>query len=113
MDADLKQRWVAALRSGEYTQGTNSLVANAPGTGQPTHCCLGVLCELLEPGGDWSSYRSGKHNSGEDLSANACDRLGIPYGFALKLVNMNDGLDAYSGNPRPFAQIADHIEQEL
>ena len=34
------KEWVAALRSGEYRQGTGGLVRNLK------HCCLGVLCEV-------------------------------------------------------------------
>jgi len=42
MNAKVKKRWVAALRSGTYKQGTGQLkdVTN------DTFCCLGVLCEL-------------------------------------------------------------------
>lgn len=43
---DLKAKWVAALRSGEYAQGLYNL--RRPGTDgtADTYCCLGVLCEL-------------------------------------------------------------------
>jgi hypothetical protein len=37
---EVKQEWIAALRSGEYEQGQNAL--NAGGK----LCCLGVLCEV-------------------------------------------------------------------
>src|SRR5678816_767057 len=40
MKQDIKDRWVAALRSGEYTQGAGYLNANGK------FCCLGVLCEI-------------------------------------------------------------------
>ena len=39
---ELKARWIAALRSGEYTQGRCALNP-APGY----YCCLGVLCMVL------------------------------------------------------------------
>ena len=50
MNADVKDLWVAALRSGAYTQTTGSL-QNAYG-----FCCLGVLCDLYRQhvGGDWT-----------------------------------------------------------
>lgn len=38
-------KWVEALRSGKYTQGTEKL-RKILTTGQVTHCCLGVLCEI-------------------------------------------------------------------
>lgn len=40
LDADLKARWIAALRSGEYKQGQSSLF---DGKG---YCCLGVLLRV-------------------------------------------------------------------
>ncbi len=40
MNSEIKAKWVAALRSGDFTQGTGAL--NYDGR----YCCLGVLCEL-------------------------------------------------------------------
>lgn len=40
MNQDIKQRWVSALRSGEFEQGTDNLRKG------DKFCCLGVLCEL-------------------------------------------------------------------
>lgn len=36
--------WIAALRSGEYTQGSGLLVQES--NGKLEHCCLGVACEV-------------------------------------------------------------------
>ncbi len=36
--------WIAALRSGEYLQGTGQLKFSKKST--TSHCCLGVLCEI-------------------------------------------------------------------
>lgn len=41
MDQEVKAKWVAALRSGEYPQGKGAL--NRDGK----FCCLGVLCDVL------------------------------------------------------------------
>ena len=39
------KKWVKALRSGKFKQGTGTLKQfNSKGVAQ--HCCLGVLCEL-------------------------------------------------------------------
>lgn len=38
--------WIAALRSGAYTQGRSSLKSSPHG--KPLHCCLGVLCEMSD-----------------------------------------------------------------
>jgi hypothetical protein len=49
MNQEIKQKWVAALRSGEYVQGLGAL--NISGK----FCCLGVLCDLhaKETGNVW------------------------------------------------------------
>jgi hypothetical protein len=52
MDAELKRKWVEALRSGKYEQASGKLrVGNK-------FCCLGVLCDLVDPEkwnrGEWS-----------------------------------------------------------
>lgn len=45
MNAELKDKWLAALRSGEYQQ-TRSALKNEDG-----YCCLGVLAHVYS--GDW------------------------------------------------------------
>lgn len=50
----IRNRWVAALRSGDYVQGVGRLTTPAEHdevgryarTERYEHCCLGVLCEL-------------------------------------------------------------------
>ena len=41
MDKKIKAKWVKALRSGKYKQGTGVLFNGEK------HCCLGVLCVVL------------------------------------------------------------------
>lgn len=45
MKPEVKEKWVAALRSGEYQQGLNVL-AHRDDEGAMSYCCLGVLCDL-------------------------------------------------------------------
>lgn len=40
MNKEVKEKWVAALTSGEYKQGSHALKDN------DRYCCLGVLCDL-------------------------------------------------------------------
>jgi hypothetical protein len=47
MKTELKQKWLAALRSGEYRQGMRNLKYNQEG--EVYHCCLGVLAEMADP----------------------------------------------------------------
>jgi len=51
MDSEIKQRWITALRSGEYAQGTGTLKSDQG------FCCLGVLCDLYakEAGTEWKT----------------------------------------------------------
>lgn len=49
MREEIKAKWVAALRSGEYKQGIGRLRYDTDdGT---SYCCLGVLCDLAEKEG--------------------------------------------------------------
>ena len=45
MKKDIADRWVKALRSGEYKQGRGFLKV------KERYCCLGVLCDLYDPKG--------------------------------------------------------------
>lgn len=46
MNAEIIEKWVEALESGEYQQ-TTSYLARPTMTGGPIgYCCLGVLCDL-------------------------------------------------------------------
>ena len=52
MNQDIKDKWINALRSGEYRQGTGAL------KNSDAFCCLGVLCDLhaKETGTRWVDY---------------------------------------------------------
>jgi hypothetical protein len=50
MNEDVRRQWLAALRSGEFTQGKNTLT-KIQSEGPDTYCCLGVLCALAERAG--------------------------------------------------------------
>ena len=55
MRKEIAKRWIAALRSGDYTQQKGSL-ANLHRT---QHCCLGVLCELaIKEGVEIDTYET-------------------------------------------------------
>lgn len=46
MDKELKQKWVDALRSGKYIQGTGTLCQINNNSGERRYCCLGVLADV-------------------------------------------------------------------
>ena len=55
MNKDVKEKWVKALRSGEYKQGCGVLHNSS----ENTFCCLGVLTDLYikEHGGEWEDTK--------------------------------------------------------
>jgi hypothetical protein len=53
MNEAIKERWLAALRSGKYKQGRGKLK-----TVDDEYCCLGVLCELAVEDGVIGSFIS-------------------------------------------------------
>ena len=59
MKPEIKQRWVAALRSGHYKQGPSALRRD------DRFCCLGVLCDLAVQDGvaNWFTIASGDYTS--------------------------------------------------
>lgn len=114
MDAEVKQRWLEALRSGKYAQTRNAL--RRPLAEDETtegFCCLGVLCDVLDPNGwedelDIAGYRNWRHPTGRaatSLPIALEEQLGLT-GVIGELIDQND-------DGSPFASIADFIEANL
>lgn len=108
MDIKTKQKWVKALRSGEYKQGTGQLRNS-----KAEYCCLGVLCDLVEPN-QWhrdANGRGDEADTGMPRSAlqqkfglnKPCSRSSANT-IADKLASMND-------NGKSFEEIANWIER--
>lgn len=97
MDVKTKEKWLTALRSGEYTQ-IKGWLREYNG-----FCCLGVLCDLNDPE-EWvaDSYRG----QGLMLPSSLSKEVGLTHEQARGLANMND-----TGST--FNEIADHIEANL
>lgn len=120
MNADVKQAWLQALRSGEYQQGRGLLHP----TGD-TYCCLGVLCDLHAKAGlgMWIDERY----NGDQLEAlpidvqiwaglsDWCPDVPAPKGLTgiVTLAEYNDGQLDLGIRPHTFAEIADLIEAHL
>lgn len=113
MKADVKERWVAALRSGEFKQGTGRLRDEVGG-----HCCLGVLCQLVNPEG-WEAKKPehmpweqtfNRYKDSEEwtkLPEPLREEVEITDEEEKKLIVLND-VEATS-----FNGIADYIEENL
>lgn len=48
MNSEIKTKWIETLLSGKYKQGTGALRKADEGRGD-TFCCLGVLCDIMDP----------------------------------------------------------------
>ena len=108
MDPELKRRWLKALRGGRYEQAQFTL-RDYDGNGY-SHCCLGVLLDVVDPGG-WRNERGGHHRLGGRSSRGREAFIGAPGKFGLGrkqnvLAKMND--EGHS-----FIDIADWIDREL
>lgn len=99
MNKELLTRWVEALRSGEYKQGTGLLCDRDIESSDVKYCCLGVL-QHIEP----SIKVHGLHP--EELLDNISffEHTGID-SDQRNLAEMND-------NGVEFPEIADYIEKE-
>lgn len=100
MKKELRDKWVAALRSGEYIQGQETL----RDTLNNTYCCLGVLCKV-----SGSPNWDGEHMHGDYAFLQACAQkeLGISAEDANRCVLLNDK------EGKSFPEIADYIEQNI
>lgn len=102
MTDEFKTRWLAALRSGDYAQGTGALRHDG------RHCCVGVALDLLDPsrwhGCDWGACDSGSlpRHHGDPLQLGGHK----PWTVENQLASMND--DGVS-----FGGIADWIEANV
>lgn len=94
----LIRRWVAALRSGDYKQGTHYLIQKNE-IGELEYCCLGVLGEVAEDSLD------DLRDEGEILKVPWFEHhIGLSQ---TTLTGMNDT------DGKTFTEIADYIEKEL
>lgn len=111
MKPEIKDKWVAALRSGEYKQ-TSAALQTKEG-----FCCLGVLCDLhskttgiaWEVGGQFPkdmAYLGASYFLPHAVVvwADVAHEGRLPSGLSLAVFN-DEGV--------PFSTIADIIEEEL
>lgn len=125
MNPQIKERWIAALRSGKYEQGWGAL--NERGK----FCCLGVLCDLYvkeTEGVDWRDANSellvpevdGKRyllNAGSFLPPAVQEWAGLKHGNDVVFWNADeerhDGLVDMNDNGSNFNEIAEVIDKWL
>lgn len=122
MDKELKEKWVAALRSGKYKQGRMVLR-----DGNNNYCCLGVLCDLID-NTKWKYENEVCFHDGTNRQVYSYDKQTAflseeiqlkyldtdknriedyhKYDLLWELANMND-------QNQTFNQIANYIEKNL
>jgi hypothetical protein len=112
VNADIKKRWIEALRSGKFKQGRKVLMTEG---NRPMFCCLGVLCELYreEKGGEWSTDRDGCRTFLDERCI-----LPFPVMDWAELTNQSPrvgeyGLADLNDEGTPFREIAKLIKRHL
>jgi hypothetical protein len=114
MRKSIKNKWVKALRSGKYKQGTGQLHSeNEEGK---SFCCLGVLATIVDPyQKTWeptNGYFADEESPGEwesprhAVQARLLGKGGLGVGVAKKLGKFND-------KGKSFKWIASYIERYL
>jgi hypothetical protein len=84
VNSELKQKWILALRSGEYRQGKYRLRDE-----QSEFCCLGVLADVC--GVEWAKKYEGYHYPKGEVHI-----FYMPTGFSTDRSNLVDNAAAYS-----------------
>lgn len=135
MKPEIKQEWVAELRSGDYIQGRGNLKTKRTFYDDVTieHCCLGVLCDIAvkhdvipEPTVSLYSYYYGSNQDTAILPVEVVNWAGMdeegPSGGLEKVVppksidTIQDDIDCLTqanDNGYTFAEIADIIEEQF
>ena len=117
LSIEIAQRWVNALRSGEYKQ-TKTQLQDEEG-----FCCLGVLCDLelgKKARRDAYGHISGSTLGDQGLNFDTLDGVNLTLdeqGWFLSLADLNDNGDVSiqhgmeeSHEPFTFDEIADIIQ---
>jgi hypothetical protein len=115
MNPQVKQKWVSALRSGEYPQITRRLHTDNG------FCCLGVLCDLygkennveweLECGNIYEFNLYVFQGNGTFLPLSVVEWSGLENGSPY--VDGGKTLALLNDHGKTFEEIADVIEEQL
>ncbi len=110
MNPVIKELWLIALRSGDYTQGIHALRE-----GEGSYCCLGVLCDIhsKEKGISWRKNEVGSYVYIKDMSVLPTD---VMEWAGLKEHNpaiAGTWLAVLNDDGRDFKYLSDLIEKEL
>jgi hypothetical protein len=115
LDPEFKTKWVAALRSGEYTQGRHVMY----NVTDDSLCCLavaGLLCGLSKDEMNGVQILNIEHDAKTNELALA--QKAIPLGYPSVLIRNGSGCPAVilaekNDGGKSFLEIADYIEANL
>lgn len=133
MNQEIKTKWLHALTSGEYQQGTMNLKYEArtpDDTMQTQHCCLGVLCELYAAANpEIAGWEKFEHQNRYTFNLGTERKTGLPPQAVLDWAELphsiNDTINVRDSHGNPamihrlnddgytFKQIAEIIETQL
>ena len=104
MNPEIKQKWLDALRSGEYEQ-TSGALKKVDDEGNYSYCCLGVLCDLVAPD-KWVS----RENNDETIEFGfTFDSEYFEYGVLPRFIYEEVGLS----NNNPVIQDAKFVRKNI
>lgn len=125
MNKEVKQKWIDALRSGEYAQ-TVGVLKEKFSNGKDAFCCLGVLCDLYakETSAEWIyNRRLGRYSFLEmvDLPPRDVEKwanIDSDEEFVHKdeqglVISSNTLYDFNDLHGLTFEEIADIVEEQL
>jgi hypothetical protein len=121
MKKEWADKWVAALRSGEYQQARLALkrIDRSTDENKESFCCLGVLCDLAKDDNLIRGHWSGQQfisTSGAEVSclpAAVKDAVGMKTEVGILTRNGDDqvALATLNDDGVPFSEIATLIEK--
>lgn len=111
MDPVIKDKWLEALRSGNYAQARSALRRRDTST-QDAFCCLGVLCDVIDPT-KWHD-RTRRNNWDIKMYEDCASFIPLSIMESVRLSPEAAGhLAVMNDNGHRFLAIADHIEKYL
>ena len=114
MNKEIKAKWLAALRSGEYVHGIAQLRIVEEGS-PVKHCCLGVLCDIMskEGKGKWIPGEPSTFVYGDDVRFGAVpDKLAEELG-APELRSTSDGVAIINDRSKDYTPAIEYIEKNF
>lgn len=109
MKKEVAEKWVKALRSGEFKQTRKVLSQDDHDGAGPSFCCLGVLCEISGKG-SWDIHRNYVTDTGTACQAMPPFEVENDFARFNERASLHD-LSNLNDKGQSFAEIAAYIER--